>query len=74
MNLVHVVPGALLAYYPCGAVLRDDRFWALATDALPPQDALALAEDLGVERDSDEHAALELGPLCAPPARGGARR
>ncbi|GJE89736.1 TBPIP-domain-containing protein [Phanerochaete sordida] len=41
-------------------------FWALATDALPPQDAAALAEDLGIEYDSGEHAALEKGALCAP--------
>ncbi|KAF9220422.1 TBPIP-domain-containing protein [Gyrodon lividus] len=39
-------------------------FWQLATDALPPQDATALAEDLGIEFDTPEHMALERGPLC----------
>lgn len=72
--LVHAPSGALLADLPFGAVSWDDSFWALATDALPPQDAVALGEDLGVERDSDEHAALERGSLCALPARGGRRR
>jgi 26S proteasome regulatory subunit (ATPase 3-interacting protein) len=43
------------------------RFWTLATDALPPQDATALAEDLGIEFDTDEHIAVERGPLCALP-------
>ncbi|EKM58740.1 uncharacterized protein PHACADRAFT_117860, partial [Phanerochaete carnosa HHB-10118-sp] len=41
-------------------------FWALATDPLTPQDASALAEDLGVENDTSEHTALEKGPLCTP--------
>ncbi|KAH8092618.1 TBPIP-domain-containing protein [Cristinia sonorae] len=41
-------------------------FWALVTDALPPQEATALAEDLGIEFDTTEHIALEKGPLCAP--------
>ena len=35
------------------------RFWQLATDALPPQDATSLAEDLGIEFDTREHTALE---------------
>ncbi|CAA7259151.1 unnamed protein product [Cyclocybe aegerita] len=39
--------------------------WQLATDPLPPQDAKNLEDDLGIERDSPEHAALEKGPLCA---------
>ncbi|TFK23696.1 TBPIP-domain-containing protein [Coprinopsis marcescibilis] len=39
--------------------------WHLAIDALPPQDAQALEEDLGVERDSVEHQNLEKGPLCS---------
>lgn len=41
------------------------RFWALVTDPLPPQDAAILAEDLGIEFDTDEHVAVERGPLCA---------
>ncbi|KAG6331255.1 hypothetical protein ID866_7834 [Astraeus odoratus] len=41
-------------------------FWQLVTDAMPPQDATALAEDLGIEFDGSEHAALERGPLCTP--------
>ncbi|KIK92029.1 hypothetical protein PAXRUDRAFT_13464 [Paxillus rubicundulus Ve08.2h10] len=40
-------------------------FWQLATDALPPQDATSLAEDLGIEFDTPEHVALERGPICA---------
>lgn len=44
--------------------LPSTSFWAMATDALPPQDAAALAEDLGIETDTDEHARLEKGPLC----------
>ena len=51
----------LIPFRPFG-----DRFWSLATDALPPQDSAALAEDLGIEFDTSEHTALEKGPLCAP--------
>lgn len=40
------------------------RFWQLATDVLAPQDAKELEEDLGIERDSTEHVAIERGPLC----------
>ncbi|KAF8835251.1 TBPIP-domain-containing protein [Paxillus ammoniavirescens] len=40
-------------------------FWQLATDALPPQDATSLADDLGIEFDTPEHMALERGPICA---------
>ncbi|KAF9070819.1 TBPIP-domain-containing protein [Rhodocollybia butyracea] len=39
--------------------------WHLATDALSPQDALILAEDLGIELDTPEHAVLERSPICA---------
>ncbi|KIM63504.1 hypothetical protein SCLCIDRAFT_117295 [Scleroderma citrinum Foug A] len=42
-------------------------FWQLVTDAMPPQDATALAEDLGLEFDGSEHVELERGPLCAAP-------
>lgn len=42
----------------------EPRFWRLATDALSPQDADELAEDLGIEQDSSEHVAVEGGPLC----------
>ncbi|KAI6115582.1 Tat binding protein 1-interacting protein-domain-containing protein [Pisolithus croceorrhizus] len=41
-------------------------FWQIATDALSPQEAVALAEDLGIEFDRPEHVELEKGPLCAP--------
>ncbi|KAI0722113.1 hypothetical protein C8Q72DRAFT_787522, partial [Fomitopsis betulina] len=34
--------------------------WQLATDPLPPQE-VAESEELGVERDTPEHAALERG-------------
>lgn len=40
-------------------------FWQLVTDSLPPQDATALADDLGIEFDTPEHTSLERGPLCA---------
>jgi 26S proteasome regulatory subunit (ATPase 3-interacting protein) len=39
----------------------------MATDAFPPQDAAALAKDLGIEFDTDEHFAVERGPFCALP-------
>jgi 26S proteasome regulatory subunit, ATPase 3, interacting protein len=42
-------------------------FWHMIIDALSPQDAAALAEDLGIEFDTPEHQALERGPLCAKP-------
>ncbi|KAJ7125003.1 TBPIP-domain-containing protein [Mycena epipterygia] len=42
-------------------------FWQLATDTLTPQDALTLAEDLGIEQDTDEHLAVERGPLGTAP-------
>ncbi|KAF8895721.1 TBPIP-domain-containing protein [Gymnopilus junonius] len=42
-------------------------FWQLATDALPPQDAKDLHEDLGIEKDAQEHTALEQSPLCQQP-------
>ncbi|KAJ7232788.1 TBPIP-domain-containing protein [Mycena haematopus] len=38
-------------------------FWHLATDSLAPQDAMALAEDLGIEQDTNEHSALEKSSL-----------
>ncbi|KAI9572367.1 TBPIP-domain-containing protein [Boletus coccyginus] len=44
-------------------------FWQLATEALPPQDATALAEDLGIEFDTPEHSVVERGPLCAVPGQ-----
>ncbi|KAH7883218.1 TBPIP-domain-containing protein [Phlebopus sp. FC_14] len=43
-------------------------FWQLATDTLSPQDAAALAEDLGIEMDTPEHATLERSPICATSA------
>jgi 26S proteasome regulatory subunit (ATPase 3-interacting protein) len=51
----------------CSLLMTPNRFWTMATDALPPQDATALAEDLGIEFDTDEHIAVERGPLCALP-------
>jgi len=41
------------------------RLWQLATDALPPQDARNLEEDLGIEKDTAEHGVLEKGGLCS---------
>ncbi|KZT30025.1 TBPIP-domain-containing protein [Neolentinus lepideus HHB14362 ss-1] len=43
-------------------VFKD--FWDMATDALPRQDATNLAEDLGIEYDTEEHAILERNTLC----------
>ena len=45
------------------------RFWYLATDSLPPQDANDLAEDLGIEFDTNEHQTVEQGPLCKQTGR-----
>ncbi|KAI0073158.1 TBPIP-domain-containing protein [Panus rudis PR-1116 ss-1] len=45
-------------------------FWDLVTDALPPQDSSELAEDLGIEFDTEEHDVLERGPICAPNGGG----
>ncbi|EJD06101.1 TBPIP-domain-containing protein [Fomitiporia mediterranea MF3/22] len=39
--------------------------WHLVSDSLPPQQANELAEDLGIEFDTPEHAEIERGPLCA---------
>jgi len=39
-------------------------FWQLVTDALTPQDAERLADELGIEWDSGEHTALERTALC----------
>lgn len=49
------------------SLIATGRFWQLATDALPPQDAKNLEEDLGVEKDTPEHIALEQGSLCQQP-------
>ncbi|KAF8160878.1 TBPIP-domain-containing protein [Crassisporium funariophilum] len=49
-------------------------FWQLATDALPPQDAKSLEEDLGIELDTPEHTALEQGPLCTQPQTNSLKR
>jgi 26S proteasome regulatory subunit (ATPase 3-interacting protein) len=42
----------------------SSRFWHLAVDALPPQEAKDLEEFLGIERDTPEHIALEQGSFC----------
>lgn len=42
----------------------SSRFWHLAVDALPPQEAKDLEELLGIELDTPEHAALEQGSFC----------
>ncbi|KAI0326467.1 TBPIP-domain-containing protein [Cubamyces sp. BRFM 1775] len=48
--------------------------WSLATDALAPQEATDLAEDLGIEYDTPEHDVLERGELCAAGSVLGKRR
>lgn len=42
----------------------SSRFWHLAVDALPPQEAKDLEELLGIERDTPEHIVLEQGSFC----------
>ena len=44
--------------------MEESRFWQLVTDALAPQDAERLADELGIEWDSGEHTALERTALC----------
>ncbi|THH03053.1 hypothetical protein EW146_g10516 [Bondarzewia mesenterica] len=46
------------------------RLWSLVSDNLTPQDAKDLAEDLGIEYDTPEHATLERSPLCSLPLKG----
>lgn len=48
-------------HYILNANPELNRFWQLATDALTPQDAEALAENLGIEFDTPEHETLERG-------------
>ncbi|KAF8170311.1 TBPIP-domain-containing protein [Mycena galopus ATCC 62051] len=38
-------------------------FWHIVADALAPQEAATLAEDLGIEQDTNEHSALERSSL-----------
>lgn len=61
-----LVPFTRSSAHGASACLRSwiQRFWQLATDALPPQDAAALAEDLGIEFDTSEHQALERSHIC----------
>ncbi|KIY71130.1 TBPIP-domain-containing protein [Cylindrobasidium torrendii FP15055 ss-10] len=40
--------------------------WGFATDSLPPQEVTELADDLGIEQDSGEHATLEKSVICQP--------
>ncbi|KAI0728022.1 TBPIP-domain-containing protein [Fomitopsis betulina] len=48
--------------------------WQLATDPLPPQEAAELSEELGVERDTPEHAALERSAFSVSGVLGKRRR
>jgi hypothetical protein len=43
----------------------------MVTDGLPSQDLETLKDDLGIDPDSDEHAVVEKGWLCAPKSRRG---
>jgi 26S proteasome regulatory subunit, ATPase 3, interacting protein len=45
-------------------IMNFSRFWHMATDALAPQAASELAEDLGIEYDTTEHSQLERTCLC----------
>ena len=53
----------------CTLTRITSSFWQLTTEALPPQDAVALAEDLGIEFDTPEHSSVERGSLCAVPGQ-----
>ncbi|KAI0731665.1 TBPIP-domain-containing protein [Fomitopsis betulina] len=48
--------------------------WQLATDPLPPQEAAELFEQLGVERDTPEHAAFERSVFSVSGILGKRRR
>lgn len=54
--------------------LGPSRFWADVTGDRGRQDALDLADELGIEHDTAEHIALEKGPLCIPASKASARR
>ncbi|KAF9528486.1 TBPIP-domain-containing protein [Crepidotus variabilis] len=41
-------------------------FWEIVSDPIPPQDANDLEENLGIERDTPEHLALEQSTFCQP--------
>jgi len=43
--------------------------WGTLTESMSPTDAQDLADDLGIEYDTQQHLNLEQGPLCAPPSR-----
>ena len=68
---IHVVSRVKVSIMPRVGVLTGayGRFWYLATDSLPPQDANDLAEDLGIEFDTNEHQTVEQGPLCKQTGR-----
>ncbi|KAF9507136.1 hypothetical protein BS47DRAFT_1488977 [Hydnum rufescens UP504] len=53
----------------CFIRITPRAIWSSITEHLSPPDASELAESLGIEFDSEEHEALERGPLCQPPAR-----
>ncbi|KAF9511841.1 hypothetical protein BS47DRAFT_1394798 [Hydnum rufescens UP504] len=53
----------------CVALLKSPGIWSSITEHLSPPDTSELAESLDIEFDSEEHEALERGPLCQPPAR-----
>ncbi|KAJ6495657.1 TBPIP-domain-containing protein [Mycena vitilis] len=38
-------------------------FWHIITDSMTTPEAATLAEELGIEQDTDEHSAVERGPL-----------
>ena len=47
----------------------DYSLWYLVSDSLPPQDAKDLAEELGIELDTAEHADIEKSALCTSTKR-----
>ena len=45
------------------------RLWGTLTESMCPADSQDLADDLGIEYDTQQHLNLEQSPLCVPPPR-----
>lgn len=64
----------LVALFHVALIRLVSSFWQLVTDSLAPQEASDLAEDLGIELDTVEHATLERGSLCSVTTLGKRKR
>jgi hypothetical protein len=53
---------------------QSARVWSMFTDTYSPQDAAAMAEELGVEVDSPEHLKLEKSCFCNAKVSGPLKR